>query len=64
MKTISVRQYQTQRTRATKLLLTVAAWFVRVRQRQALRELDRRLLDDIGVSEEERDRELAKPFWR
>ncbi|MDP6831099.1 MAG: DUF1127 domain-containing protein [Alphaproteobacteria bacterium] len=39
-------------------------WFARTRQRQALRALDSRLLDDIGVTEEERREELAKPFWR
>lgn len=35
----------------------------RSRQRRALRELDGRLLRDIGVSPEQRARECGKPFW-
>ena len=44
-------------------LWTFGSWFARTRQRQALRVLDSRLLDDIGVTEDERRAELAKPFW-
>lgn len=36
----------------------------RRRQRQALAELDDRLLADIGVSRGAAARECAKPFWR
>jgi uncharacterized protein YjiS (DUF1127 family) len=36
----------------------------RSRQRHALRELDARLLDDVGISDAERRQEIAKPFWR
>jgi uncharacterized protein YjiS (DUF1127 family) len=38
--------------------------FDRWRQRQVLRELDRHLLHDIGVSREDALREATKPFWR
>jgi uncharacterized protein YjiS (DUF1127 family) len=36
----------------------------RWQQRQALLELDPRLLNDIGVTREEAEREARKPFWR
>jgi uncharacterized protein YjiS (DUF1127 family) len=39
-------------------------WFRRHRTRQTLRDLDRNQLADIGVSEEQRTLECAKPFWR
>jgi uncharacterized protein YjiS (DUF1127 family) len=47
---------------------TVGRWFVRSRQRRALREIAERndfdLLKDIGVSREEALREADKAFWR
>jgi uncharacterized protein YjiS (DUF1127 family) len=36
----------------------------RQRQRRALLELDRHLLDDIGVSRRQALEEGRKPFWR
>ena len=33
-------------------------------QRQALRELDNRLLADIGLTREQAIEEANKPFWR
>lgn len=33
------------------------------RQRQTLRTLDARALDDIGVTRTEADAEAARPFW-
>lgn len=36
----------------------------RKRQRNALAELDDRLLSDIGLSRYDADHEIAKPFWR
>jgi uncharacterized protein YjiS (DUF1127 family) len=39
-------------------------WRERVRQREALKRLDDRLLDDVGLSREQARRETAKPFWR
>ncbi len=43
---------------------TVAFWMERSRQRRALANLDRRLLDDIGITAEEAQREFKKPFWK
>jgi uncharacterized protein YjiS (DUF1127 family) len=39
-------------------------WRERVRQREALKRLDDRLLDDVGLSREQARREAAKPFWK
>jgi uncharacterized protein YjiS (DUF1127 family) len=45
------------------LAATVRRWHSRSRQRQALAELSSHLLNDIGVSRLEADREAEKPFW-
>ena len=42
----------------------VAVWARRRRQRLRLKDLDDRILKDIGVSRAEADREMRKPFWR
>lgn len=39
-------------------------WIERARQRQALSELDGRMLQDIGVTPSDAAREYLKPFWR
>jgi uncharacterized protein YjiS (DUF1127 family) len=36
----------------------------RWRQRQALLDLDDRLLRDIGITREQAKREARKPFWK
>jgi uncharacterized protein YjiS (DUF1127 family) len=36
----------------------------RSRQREALSDLDDRLLDDIGVTRQQATVEAAKPFWK
>jgi uncharacterized protein YjiS (DUF1127 family) len=36
----------------------------RSRQREALSNLDDRLLDDIGVTRQQANIEAAKPFWK
>ena len=36
----------------------------RWRQRQALLDLDDRLLRDIGITREQAEREARKPFWK
>jgi uncharacterized protein YjiS (DUF1127 family) len=55
-------------TRALKRLTadvfaTVLEWQERARQRRHLLELDDRMLEDIGVTWADVDREIAKPFW-
>lgn len=36
----------------------------RWQQRQALLDLKNRLLEDIGITREEAEREARKPFWK
>lgn len=39
-------------------------WLMRLKTRRRLRELDARLLADVGITEAERRRECAKWFWQ
>jgi uncharacterized protein YjiS (DUF1127 family) len=39
-------------------------WFRRLKTRRRLHELDARELDDIGLTERQRQRECAKWFWQ
>jgi uncharacterized protein YjiS (DUF1127 family) len=48
----------------TRFLLWCAWCLARSRQRQALAELDDRLLKDIGKTRQEAMAEAAKPFWK
>jgi uncharacterized protein YjiS (DUF1127 family) len=45
-------------------LALVLAWSARQRQRQALAELDDRMLRDLGLTPQDVRREIEKPFWR
>lgn len=44
--------------------LLVSTWIGRVRQRNALAELDDHMLQDIGITRYDAARECGKPFWR
>jgi uncharacterized protein YjiS (DUF1127 family) len=46
------------------LVNAAGVWLGRWRQRRALSLLDDRMLDDIGVSRIDAERETQKPFWR
>ncbi len=46
------------------LVVEVARMYQRARQRRALARLDPRLLRDIGISPEQAQQEIDKPFWR
>jgi len=37
--------------------------FAKHRSRRALARLDGRLLDDVGITEKQRQRELSRGFW-
>jgi uncharacterized protein YjiS (DUF1127 family) len=41
-----------------------AVWRRRIRTRRALARMDRHLLSDIGLTEEDVRAEAGKPFWR
>lgn len=42
----------------------IFGWCDRARQRQALADLDERLLRDIGMDRGAAKNEFSKPFWR
>ena len=41
----------------------IRTWIGRSRQRQHLAELDSRLLNDVGLTAEQVEHEISKPFW-
>lgn len=45
-------------------VLGLLAWQDRIRDRARLASLDERLLQDIGLSRADIDREISKPFWQ
>jgi uncharacterized protein YjiS (DUF1127 family) len=51
-------------TRLNRWLAVALAWQKRYTERQALRDLDDRLLNDIGLTRAQAEAESAKPFWR
>lgn len=44
-------------------LSVLRKWVARGRQRDELRELDHRMLRDIGITREQARKEARKPFW-
>lgn len=52
------------RTWLMPLAANLLTWQQRVLSRRQLARLDPRLLADAGISEAQRQAELAKPFWR
>jgi uncharacterized protein YjiS (DUF1127 family) len=51
------------RPRLLGALVTLEAWLDRHDERRALLELDDHMLDDIGLSRADVEREAKKPFW-
>ena len=51
-------------TRLNVLFATLAAWRQRSRARQALAQLDRHALRDVGIDPGLAAFEAAQPFWR
>jgi uncharacterized protein YjiS (DUF1127 family) len=49
---------------AWSFLDVLLGWQERAAERHALRQLDDRMLKDIGLSRANIDAEAAKPFWR
>jgi uncharacterized protein YjiS (DUF1127 family) len=48
----------------TNLLSQVVQWQERARSRHLLRQLDDRMLRDVGLSRCDVDRECTKHFWQ
>jgi uncharacterized protein YjiS (DUF1127 family) len=58
-----VRALEKVRRFLVKLLNIIVVWQDRAEQRQALSELNDRMLKDIGVSNVDAYKEARKPFW-
>ena len=52
-----------QPPRFADLASVVTTWWDRACQRRALADLSQAQLRDIGVTEEQRQMEIRKPFW-
>ena len=57
-------QPQSSESLRARALAVLRTWAERSRSREQLRELDERLLQDIGVRYEDARREAGKPFWK
>ncbi|HUE92472.1 DUF1127 domain-containing protein [Pseudomonas sp.] len=68
MERLLKRQPSAQRRPAHSLWLrlyaTLLHWQRNMRTRRQLARLDARQLADAGISEAQRQQELARPFWR
>ncbi|WP_407682138.1 DUF1127 domain-containing protein [Pseudodonghicola flavimaris] len=47
-----------------RIKTVVGLWFFRRRTRQQLSELDTHLLEDIGVTHAQAQKEASRPFWQ
>jgi len=61
--TAGLRSSGSLKTALLAIASTAMLWQQRARSRAHLRELEAHLLDDIGMSPVQRDREAHKPFW-
>ncbi|PBC02570.1 hypothetical protein CK220_20060 [Mesorhizobium sp. WSM3860] len=64
--TLSLNQ-SVQASKATRITAFISTWRERLFYRNELARLARdapHMIDDIGLTEEEVELELAKPFWR
>ena len=64
--TLSLNQ-SVQASKATRITAIVSTWRERLFYRHELARLARdapHMIDDIGLTEDEVELELAKPFWR
>lgn len=55
---------QDEQKSGARALTALRTWVQRSRGRENLRELDERLLQDIGVRREDAMLEARKPFWK
>ena len=62
MTTSPVPRYRNPLAAAPLLVRLIGLWLGRWHQRQDLRELDQRMLNDVGISRVQRNHELGWPF--
>ncbi len=63
-KTTSARGYAQQSALVTRFVRLFTVWSERHRARRALARLDEHMLRDIGLSQNEARREVARRFWQ
>lgn len=61
---ITLRGARFSRLSIDGLRKRAALWRERRRTRRALARLDPRMLEDVGLTQDEAQAEAAKPFWR
>ena len=64
MNALELRAQHGRRKSRTSILATLFRLWDRGRQRRRLRDLDDRMLRDVGLCRADVSRETAKPFWR
>ena len=67
MSTLILRQQLVRKSLIHKIQVTlesVQGWMDRHHQRKQLAKLDLEQLEDMGITIEQLQSELAKPFWR
>ena len=57
-------KYGNLRVFVKQAIKQIAYWMERSKQRRALARLDDHMLEDIGYSHTEVQKEIAKPFWK
>lgn len=58
------RRERSLTTLYVRIFQTAMEWQRRASERAHLRELETCFLDDVGITPEQRDREVEKPFWK
>ena len=67
MSALILRQQLVRKSLIHKLQVTLESaqsWIDRHHQRKLLAQLDARQLEDMGITQEQLQKELAQPFWR
>jgi len=62
--TVETRRSRDRRPILTTLFDRLLVWQDRARGRRMLRELDERMLHDIGIDRSVAEQEASTPFWR
>jgi len=62
--TVETRRNRDRRPILTTLFDRLLVWQDRARGRRMLRELDERMLHDIGIDRSVAEQEASTPFWR
>ena len=57
-------KYGSFRVLVKQAIKKIAYWMERSKQRRELARLDDHMLEDIGYSRTEVQKEIAKPFWK